>query len=181
MYPRTVLVAICTLCGVGAARGGLLWAATDAEPAEPVATEAPAFRPPMTVETLRALLRREGLRPEGEENMLAFFVGRTRIIAMVDPAADRMRFGVPLQRLEKVEDGALLGLLQANYAATADLRFAVNRDVVWLLFMHPLSSLTEGDALSAINQLVHHSERLTQAHDAQVSRPKALDAPESAE
>ncbi len=126
----------------------------------PGAVEAPDPAEPMTAERLWALLEREKLSPEREHNQVVFYVGNVRVFSLVDPQADRMRFMVPVRKLEDVPPEELLEMLKANYAATVDLRFAVNRDVVWLLFLHPLSSLTEGNALSAINQLAHHAQKL---------------------
>lgn len=115
---------------------------------------------PMTAERLWRLLDRERLTPDGDVRNASFYVGSVRVFAIVDPRADRMRFAVPVRNLEDVAPEELVEMLRANYAATMDLRFAVNRGVVWLLYLHPLSSLTERDALSAINQIARHAREI---------------------
>ena len=129
----------------------------------PESLDAPNPALPMTAERLWELLDREKLAPEGEPEQAVFYVGNVRVFALVDSDNDRMRFMVPVRKLEDVAPDELLDMLIDNYAVTVDLRFAVNREVVWLAFLHPLSTLTERDALSVINQLAKATRALTEA------------------
>ena len=45
-------------------------------------------------------------------------------------------------------------MMQANYDAVLDARYALANDIVWSVFIHPLSSLTQKDFLSAVAQTV---------------------------
>ena len=49
-------------------------------------------------------------------------------------------------------------MLQANYDAVLDARYAIANDIVWSTFIHPLTSLTEDDFISALAQTVTAAE-----------------------
>lgn len=49
-------------------------------------------------------------------------------------------------------------MLQANFDAILDARYAIANDLVWAVFIHPLSSLTEDDFISGIAQTVTAAE-----------------------
>lgn len=136
-------------------------AAVETEARVPAAAPAAAGdKAPMTPQRLLALLKREKLSPEGEPPHVSFYVGRTRVYVNIDEEHDRVRFAIPLAKLDTVDAERHVELLKANYHATGDVRFAVNRNVVWLVYVHRLSTLVDADALSAINQLAHHAKGL---------------------
>ncbi len=131
----------------------------DAEPAHDAMSAKPMTAERMTAERVLALLRREKLGPETENGRDAFYVGNSRVYANLDEVSDRMRFAIPLGKASDMDAARFAALLKANYLAMGDVRFALNQDVIWLLYVHRLSTLTEADALSAVNQLVHHAKQ----------------------
>jgi hypothetical protein len=62
-----------------------------------------------------------------------------------------------------VEVSLLQKLMKANYLATGYTRFSLNKEVLWLSYLHPLNTLTPRDFLAALDQLtsVAHKTRET--------------------
>lgn len=59
-----------------------------------------------------------------------------------------------------IEARALLSqLLEANFAATGEVRYALEQNVVWGVFYHRLASLTREDFQEAIASLVNLAEK----------------------
>lgn len=78
------------------------------------------------------------------------------LLVMTDERANRMRVMMPIQAFDssKAEDlKTALIVLHANYDRALDARYAVSEGILWSAFLHPLSSLTEQDLASAIEQV----------------------------
>ncbi|RKY90141.1 MAG: hypothetical protein DRQ01_09670, partial [Ignavibacteriae bacterium] len=52
-----------------------------------------------------------------------------------------------------LEKEVLLDCLVDNYHTALDVKYAVSNDVMWSVFIHPLSPLTEGELKSAIEHV----------------------------
>ncbi len=69
-----------------------------------------------------------------------------------DNDADRMRIITPILQASAVPTDVHERMLQANFDAVLDSRYAIANDVVWSTFIHRLSTLNEDDLLSGIAQ-----------------------------
>lgn len=49
----------------------------------------------------------------------------------------------------------LLRLLQANFDSALDARYAVARGILWAVYIHPLSALTDREFLPGLGQTVN--------------------------
>jgi hypothetical protein len=67
---------------------------------------------------------------------------------------NRMRVLAPVGRLEALDAGILLRLLEANFSSALDARYALFRGTLWSVFLHPLESLTEPELQNALQQVV---------------------------
>ena len=77
-----------------------------------------------------------------------------QVFIVTDATADRMRIITPIGPAADLSASLLERMLQANYDAALDARYAIAQDIVWSVFIHPLSSLTEKDFLSGAAQTV---------------------------
>jgi len=77
-----------------------------------------------------------------------------QLFVITDAAANRMRILTPIAPATNLRGALLKRMLQANYDAVLDARYAIAQDIVWSVFIHPLSSLTEEDFLSGTAQTV---------------------------
>lgn len=77
---------------------------------------------------------------------------------LVDPNFDRMRFIAPITEVGELDDATKDAVLEANFHTALDARYASSNGLLFAAFIHPLSSLDEPLARSALDQvasLVH--------------------------
>lgn len=135
MLQRCVLVLYLTLFG----------AATVAQEAEP----------PMTLERLAAIIG--AVDPEARLVGGGYFeltIDDVPVLVVTDPVADRMRAMVPIRSAEGLDPEDLLRMMQANFDAALDARYAVAQGRLWGVFIHPLSPLEKDQFLSGLAQTV---------------------------
>jgi hypothetical protein len=75
------------------------------------------------------------------------------MMIITDETNDRMRIIAPIVDINKLDKEVLLDCLVANYHTALDVKYAVSNEVMWSVFIHPLSPLTEGELKSAIEQV----------------------------
>ncbi|MEM6898637.1 MAG: hypothetical protein AAF583_02540 [Pseudomonadota bacterium] len=127
--------------------------AQDNVPLPPDAPEAPeVFIGPMTGERLGAVIQQIDTNAIARGNGYIFRVGERDMMTVFDENADRMRVISPIISAEDLPPELLERMLQANYDAVLDARYAIANGQVWAVFIHPLSSLTDDQLLSGIAQ-----------------------------
>lgn len=127
--------------------------AQDDVPLPPDAPEAPeVFIGPMTGERLGAVIQQIDANAIARGNGFIFRVGERDMMTVFDENADRMRVISPIISAEDLPPELLERMLQANYDAVLDARYAIANGQVWAVFIHPLSSLTDDQLLSGIAQ-----------------------------
>lgn len=72
---------------------------------------------------------------------------------LTDPNFDRMRFIAPITELSKIDDEAKAAVLEANFHTALDARYGSSNGLLFAAFIHPLSSLEEVLARSALDQV----------------------------
>lgn len=77
------------------------------------------------------------------------------MMVVTDEANDRMRIIAPIVGVDELNKEMLLDCLAANYHSVLDVKYAVSNDILWCVFIHPLSPLTEGELKSAIEQVYY--------------------------
>lgn len=125
----------------------------DEEPGEPEALENPfTFAGPMTGERLGELVARIDENAEAAGNGYLFNVAERQMRVVYDETADRMRVITPIIPATNLPAGLEERMLQANFDAVLDARYAIGSNTVWSVFVHPLASLTDEDFLSGVAQ-----------------------------
>lgn len=76
------------------------------------------------------------------------------IYLISDPAHDRMRIMAPVARLNPANPRLAPLLLRANFKSTLDARYAAADDLIYAVYLHPLSSLTPELLESALAQVL---------------------------
>lgn len=87
-------------------------------------------------------------------NGVEFKVNERELFMVYDKNADRMRIISPVAQNGIASEEILIRMMQANYDAVLDARYAMANDIIWAVFLHPLSSLTQEDFLSGVAQTV---------------------------
>ncbi len=130
----------------------VLWAAAAASAAE---------EPPkgvMTQQRLHDIITAIGGNVRVEGNVVAFQLGEVGLLCISDPHADRMRIIAAVKRLEEASPEEILAAMQANFHTALDVRYAISQGVIFSAFLHPLSSLTAEQIVSAIRQVASARE-----------------------
>lgn len=110
------------------------------------------FEGPMTAERLGTLVGRIDPNATNQGNGYTFTIQDRQLRVVYDEAANRMRIITPIIAVSTLPEGLLLRMLQANFDSVLDVRYAVGSGNVWATFVHPLSSLTDEDFISAVSQ-----------------------------
>lgn len=109
--------------------------------------------PAMTGERLVALIKQLDEAARGEANAWQFAVEQRQMILVFDDEADRMRLMSPIISTADLSGELAKRLLTANFDSALDARYAVGNEVVWSVFIHPLSPLTDKQFVSAVTQI----------------------------
>ena len=115
---------------------------------------APLSEPPMTIARLGEIV--QALDPEviAQGPSLQFTLDDIPVIVIADPRADRMRAMVPIASADGLTEADLMRMMQANFDAALDARYAVANGRLWGVFIHPLSPLEKDQFLSGLVQTI---------------------------
>lgn len=123
-------------------------------PEPPPPAPAEAVQPGvMTLSKLFELVRKLDPQARIQGNAAQFKVEDRELILVGDEKAGRMRIMTPLARVGSLDPGVLHRMLQANFDAVLDARYAIANDVVWSAFIHPLPPMDEAQFANAVAQV----------------------------
>lgn len=107
----------------------------------------------MTAERLGRLVRLIDQNAVQQANSWQFQFQQRPMFLVYDEKADRMRLLTPIVESAQLDADLMLRMLQANYDAVLDPRYAVAKEIVWSVYIHPLSPLDESQLASAVVQV----------------------------
>ena len=81
-----------------------------------------------------------------------------RLLVLLTEDQSWLRMMIPVSSAAEAEP-FFKELLQRNFDATGEVRYAVHQDALWAVFQHALPSLTSEDFVAAIAQLTHLQAR----------------------
>lgn len=130
----------------------ILWASLAA--AQDTDTPAPLSEPPMTLSRMAEIIL--AIDPDARSRGAAFelTIDDVPVLVVTDPRADRMRAMVPIRSAEGLTAEELERVMQANFDAALDARYAIANGRLWGVFIHPLSPLEKDQFLSGLVQTV---------------------------
>ncbi|MEL6188708.1 MAG: hypothetical protein AAFU79_29160, partial [Myxococcota bacterium] len=126
-------------------------------PSEARGTDDDATSPPgtpMTDAGLDTVLKQLDPEMVRQGPMRQLIVEDLVLLVVSDVRADRMRIMTPVAAVGSLDGPGLERLLQANFDAVLDARYAVAQGKVWSVFIHPLSPLTVPQLASGLAQVV---------------------------
>lgn len=114
----------------------------------------PLGEPPMTMGRLAEIVL--ALDPDviARGAALEFTLQDIPVIVIADPVADRMRAMVPIASADGLTEADLMRMMQANFDAALDARYAIAQGRLWGVFIHPLSPLQKDQFLSGLVQTI---------------------------
>jgi len=90
---------------------------------------------------------------QNNANRIQFLYKERLLMCIYDENANRMRIISPIIERDKIEEEELLNAMVANFHSALDVKYALSDEIIWSVFAHPLKELTEGQVLSAIDQV----------------------------
>ena len=112
----------------------------------------------MSADRLAGVIKSLDKDAEESANRVVFKVRERELMAVYDKEADRMRIVTPIIQAAAVPEEIHARMLQANFDAVLDSRYAIANEIVWSVFIHRLSTLTEDDLKSGIAQAYSAAE-----------------------
>ncbi len=87
------------------------------------------------------------------------FLQELPMLVLTDETNDRMRIVAPITEAARLDEELLLDCLTANFHSALDVKYAISDGILWSVYIHPLSPLTEMEIESAVKQV--HSAAIT--------------------
>ena len=81
-----------------------------------------------------------------------FRVADLEAMLIYDTDADRMRVMIPINDANALPPDELVRLMQANFDSALDARYAIANEILWGVFIHPLSTLSDAEFLLGVGQ-----------------------------
>lgn len=78
-----------------------------------------------------------------------------QLLCITDTNHNRMRIISPIVKTNVLDKDLLLDALTANFHSALDVKYAISKDVLWSVFIHPLKELSITEAESALEQVVN--------------------------
>jgi hypothetical protein len=111
----------------------------------------------MTLERIDELIRAaaDEVSDVIDDRVWQFTVAEVSVTVVTDPNADRMRAVAPVAYVKDLDPGTLQRVLQANFDTALDARYAIAQEILWAVYIHPLSRLSDAQFLSGVGQTVN--------------------------
>ncbi len=90
---------------------------------------------------------------QGTTGNWQFVIEDKLFICVTDENHNRMRIISPIIEEFKLSNSDRQKLLEANFHAALDARYAIANDYLWAVFIHPLKELSKEQVMDAINQV----------------------------
>jgi hypothetical protein len=108
----------------------------------------------MNNERLEELLRNALPDLDGQDGRWHAPVGDLELFVESDEEHDRLRIMVPVAQADRTDNDLLWVLLLANYSLAVGARYAVHDGLVWCVFLHRLSWITEPELSGSLASVV---------------------------
>jgi hypothetical protein len=108
----------------------------------------------MTTQAMAKILESYLEDVEGEKGFWRGTRAEVPVFVFSDDEHDRMRIMAPIGVVEELDPDLLHVLLQANYDRALDARYAMRRNELWSVVVHPLVTLAPDDLPSLFDQVV---------------------------
>jgi len=107
----------------------------------------------MTNQKLKNILTQEVDNIEGFSGRWQLKLKELPMMVLTDSINDRMRIIAPIIEVSKLDEELLLDCLTANFHSALDVKYAISDNILWSVYVHPLSPLTEKEVRSAVQQV----------------------------
>ncbi len=110
---------------------------------------------PMTVARLGEIARALDKDASVQGNGILVTLADVRVTVIADPKNNRMRAFSAFQTLDGVDGQQMYRMMQANFDAALDARYAIAKGYLISVFIHPLAELQKDQFIEALGQVVN--------------------------
>ena len=103
--------------------------------------------------TVDAFLRALATHVEAGDGFWTARYNKTRILVYAHEKHDRMRIVAPIASAEELSTIDMQLMLEANFDRAIDAKYSIYNRVVWSIYSHPLSRLTQEEFEEGLNQV----------------------------
>lgn len=107
----------------------------------------------MDNERLEQLLTAQVDSIAGSQGRWQAMYNEVPLMILTDETNDRMRIIAPITEASRLDEDLLLDCLTANFHSALDVKYAISDQLLWSVFIHPLSPLSDEEVSSAIEQV----------------------------
>ncbi|MEM9227048.1 MAG: hypothetical protein AAGA45_03685, partial [Verrucomicrobiota bacterium] len=107
----------------------------------------------MTPRRMVAIVESLGQNVRQQGPVVNFSYEGIPLVLIYDTGANRMRLISPIVNVRELQPGQLEKAMTANFHSTLDARYAISNQVIWAIFIHPLSDLSPELLASAVQQV----------------------------
>jgi hypothetical protein len=90
---------------------------------------------------------------EGDDGQWILVFDDVEMTLLSDEITNRVRVITPIVEADGLEPQELRVLLEANFDRALDAKYAIWRDIVWGVYLHPLQELSRDQLISALRQV----------------------------
>ena len=133
---------------------------------KPAASALAAEKTDQQVQRIAKIMHKRHIKLLGQPGLWEFEYQGRQIFLLIDESAGMACLITPVAALDKLrakpdfdEPQLFEKLLKANYMLTQEVRFALNRKIIWVTYVHPVDSLVERDIARALDRLVETAAR----------------------
>ena len=113
------------------------------------------FSQEMTNDKLEEIFTRKADTISGYSGYWEMLHKNRQLLCITDVDHNRMRIISPVAQTNLLDKDLLLDALTANFHSALDVKYAISKDVLWSVFIHPLKELSVKEAESAIDQVAN--------------------------
>lgn len=108
----------------------------------------------MNNETMGRIITKKSTEVEGRLGNWQLIYGQRLLYVITDESANRMRIFTPILEEEKLEEGQLKKMLEANFHSALDAKYSLYEGLVISVYTHPLKELQSDQFIDAMQQVV---------------------------
>lgn len=109
----------------------------------------------MTLDDMVAIVKAIDEEAEVLGSAMRLTISEVKVTVITDPKNNRMRAFVPIQSLDGVNQQLLYRMLQANFDSALDARYAIAKEHILSVFIHPLKELKKDQFIEGLGQVVN--------------------------
>lgn len=109
---------------------------------------------PMTIARLDQILKNLEPSIKGPTGRWQLTRDGVQLMILTDESGNRVRIVAPLFSSPDTTLYTLMRMMEANFFTAMDVRYALFKGAIWVLYIHPFDSLHERDFLAGLQQVV---------------------------